>query len=233
MIHCIKIIRKYLVLILIGFTYIFSVKASTTIDNINKFIYEQGEKHGVDKKAIEELKRSNEELRQSEERLLKRYHEIEVYKQALVISSSRPSRDITEEVIKQAMRELKVSRVQARRLVQDKDPRIKRIGQKINEAEVNKIKKQAEVEVKDKEFENMAICLHMHQLLNDKPQSKRKLALKEEMIKQLNLSSEEIESLIKTNDPKYAKIWQEIIDHEIKEAYRRAKIIIFSKQLAK
>lgn len=173
MIHCIKIIRKYLVLILIGFTYIFSVKASTTIDNINKFIYEQGEKHGVDKKAIEELKRSNEELRQSEERLLKRYHEIEVYKQALVISSSRPSRDITEEVIKQAMRELKVSRVQARRLVQDKDPRIKRIGQKINEAEVNKIKKQAEVEVKDKEFENMAICLHMHQLLNDKPQSKR------------------------------------------------------------
>jgi hypothetical protein len=131
------------------------------------------------------------------------------------------------------MRELKVSRVQARRLVQDKDPRIKRIGQKINEAEVNKIKKQAEVEVKDKEFENMAICLHMHQLLNDKPQSKRELALKEEMIKQLNLSPEEIESLIKTNDPKYAKIWQEIIDHEIKEAYRRAKIIIFSKQLAK
>jgi hypothetical protein len=73
----------------------------------------------------------------------------------------------------------------------------------------------------------------MHQLLNDKPQSKRELALKEEMIKQLNLSSEEIESLIKTNDPKYVKIWQEIIDHEIKEAYRRAKIIIFSKQLAK
>ena len=67
MIHCIKNYKKISCLNIIGFTYIFSVKASTTIDNINKFIYEQGEKHGVDKKAIEELKRSNEELRQSEE----------------------------------------------------------------------------------------------------------------------------------------------------------------------
>ena len=224
--------KNCIALCIIGAFYNLSAVGSNDLPLQQKGAESILESYGVDKKTQVEIAKSYQEVKRLEESILKHRHNIEVHKEAIIVSSDPKykKRDRTDELKKKVAKELKESDFGASRMLQDRDPKVLKIWNKMLEDEKKEIYRIAEERVQENEYRNMAICIASRALYKNQTADHVKSIWKKELVRKLGVSEQDAEELIENKDPRAEIIFKDAAQAEDIRIYNQAKIQVLEKE---